>query len=398
MTISISRDGGECANTRKASCSLPKCPECGSSRIINDGLRYLGNGETVQRYLCKGCRHRFSIPEETKGFYFNSNRQEDAQVSAILQEAKNLDTPTREIDSLAGEKHNNQGVLVDFAWKLKKRGLKERTITRRTKDLNSLIKKGADLLNTDSVETVLATEQLTTATKANYVEAYRSFTKHFNIPWEPIKVKYQPKQPFLPMVEEVDVLIAGCGKRTAALLQVIKDTGARLGEAAKLQWTDIDEKAQTISVNFAEKGSNSRTIRVTEKTLAMIKGLNKKHGKYLFNPNPQALQSSFEATRKRLAIKVQNPRLQQIHFHTLRHLKATLEYHKTRDILHVKRILGHKRLENTEIYTHLIDFPSDEYHVATANTLKEEQQLIQDGFEFIRYSEKDQLAIYRKRK
>lgn len=99
-----------------------------------------------------------------------------------------------------------------------------------------------------------------------------------------------------------------------------------------------------------------------------------------------------------MAIKVQNPRLQQIHFHTLRHLKATLEYHRTRDILHVKRLLGHKRLENTEIYTHLIDFPSDEYHVVTASTLKEEQQLIEDGFEFVRYSEKDQLALYRKRK
>lgn len=153
------------------------------------------------------------------------------------------------------------------------------------------------------------------------------------------------------------MLIADCGKRTTTLLSVIKDSGVRLGEATKLQWTDIDEKAQTIRINDPEKDSNSRTIRVTEKTLAILKGLNKKHGKYLFNPNPQALQSSFEATRKRLAIKVQNPRIQQIHFHTLRHLKATLEYHKTRDILHVKRLLGHKRLENTEIYTHLIDFP-----------------------------------------
>ena len=43
-------------------------------------------------------------------------------------------------------------------------------------------------------------------------------------------------------------------------------------------------------------------------------------------------------------------------------------------------------------------FQTDEYYVATARILKEEQQLIQDGFEFVRFSEKDHLAIYRKRK
>jgi len=82
-----------------------------------------------------------------------------------------------------------------------------------------------------------------------------------------------------------------------------------------------------------------------------------KHGKYLFNPNAQALQSSFEMTRKRVAERLHNPRLLQIRFHTLRYLKGTLEYHKTHDILYVKQILGHKRLENTEIYAHLVEFP-----------------------------------------
>jgi len=31
-----------------------------------------------------------------------------------------------------------------------------------------------------------------------------------------------------------------------------------------------------------------------------------------------------------------------------------MEYHKTKDILHVKRVLGHKRIENTMVYTHLV--------------------------------------------
>ena len=102
--------------------------------------------------------------------------------------------------------------------------------------------------------------------------------------------------------------------------------------------------------------------------------------------------------RNKLAEKLQNPRIKNITFKTLRHWKATTEYHRTRDILYVKHLLGHKRLENTEVYTHLIDFASDNYHVAHAKNLDEESTLLQTGFEFVRYSMEDKVAIYRKRK
>jgi len=45
-----------------------------------------------------------------------------------------------------------------------------------------------------------------------------------------------------------------------------------------------------------------------------------------------------------------------------------------------------------------INFESDEWHVAHAKTLDEEDRLVQAGFEFVRYDEKESLAIYRKRK
>jgi len=46
----------------------------------------------------------------------------------------------------------------------------------------------------------------------------------------------------------------------------------------------------------------------------------------------------------------------------------------------------------------LLDFESIEWHVAHARNLVEESKLVEAGFEFIRYSEKDEVAIYRKRK
>jgi len=48
--------------------------------------------------------------------------------------------------------------------------------------------------------------------------------------------------------------------------------------------------------------------------------------------------------------------------------------------------------------TQIIDFESDEWHVAHAGHLKEENKLIEADFEYVRYSDKDEVAIYRKRK
>ena len=47
-------------------------------------------------------------------------------------------------------------------------------------------------------------------------------------------------------------------------------------------------------------------------------------------------------------------------------------------------MLGHKKLENTEIYTHLINFESDEWHVSTAEGLEEEKKIIEAGFEYVK--------------
>ncbi len=60
-----------------------------------------------------------------------------------------------------------------------------------------------------------------------------------------------------------------------------------------------------------------------------------------------------------------------------------MEYYKTRDILHVKEVLGHKSLNNTMLYTQLIGFKDDEWTARVAHNEEEACQLIEAGYEYV---------------
>jgi site-specific recombinase XerD len=71
-----------------------------------------------------------------------------------------------------------------------------------------------------------------------------------------------------------------------------------------------------------------------------------------------------------------------------------MEYHKTKDILHVMQILGHRSINNTLIYTHLVNFRDDDYTAKVAHSEQEVSQLIEAGFEFV--CEYENTKVFRK--
>jgi len=92
----------------------------------------------------------------------------------------------------------------------------------------------------------------------------------------------------------------------------------------------------------------------------------------------------FDRYRKRSAHKLGNPRILKITFHTLRHWKATREYHKTKDILYVMRLLGHRNIKNTLLYTQLVKFKEkDDFICKVAKAPKEVKKLIENGFQYV---------------
>lgn len=100
--------------------------------------------------------------------------------------------------------------------------------------------------------------------------------------------------------------------------------------------------------------------------------------------------------------KLENPRLLDITFITFRHWFGTMEYRRTKDILHVQRLLGHKSIQNTLIYidleSKLFTSQNDGFTVRVAHDVGEAATLIEAGFEYVTGEYSDGGKLFKRRK
>jgi len=279
-----------------------------------------------------------------------------------------------------------KGKIIEFLWWMRKQGYAEQTIYSRGRRLRRLVKLGANLLDPESVKEILARQRKwSQAFKETVVISYDLFLKWLGLTWNPPRYRREESLPWIPTEKEVDQLIAGVSRRYAAYLQLLKETGMRAGEAFNLTWDQIDLETGTIRIT-PEKRSNPRIFKISNKLLAMLSSLPKKGEKVFGKGNYKAFYDNFRRQRNRVAEKLKNPRIKKISPLTLRHFKGTWEYHRTKDIIHVMKILGHKNIKNTMVYIQLEQalFKGDmEYVCKVARSVKEAKMLIEAGFEFV---------------
>jgi len=373
-----------------------KCPECGSQRLYKDGFRYLKDGSQVQRWLCRDCGFRFS--ENSKSYNLSDrNLENDAhgELKLLMEAEKAIEK--REAGATE-QTANVKGKIIEFLWSLEKNGKSPTTIKNYRKFLNGLLRQGLNLLDPEEVKAYIAKAKWNVSSKITAVRRFNVWFRWLKIPWEPPRYTPETVIPFIPTEAELDQLIAGVGKKTAVYLQLLKETGARPGEISKLTWSDIDFERRTVRIK-PEKGSLPRILPLSVKAVEMLNSLPRKSEKMF--PPVEIMEATFRYQRNKLAKKLCNPRLQQITFKTFRHWKGTMEYHKTKDPIYVKQILGHKNLESTQVYIHIENAiygasNNDEFHVKVAETKEEITELIGDGWEYVFTHEG--LAYFRKRK
>lgn len=287
--------------------------------------------------------------------------------------------------------------LEDFATFMRKNGLAETTIYSRIQALKQLAVT-ANLIDTEQVKECILSQKWTTLSKRRYLETYASLLKYLGLKWTKPRIRVEARIPFIPTETELDLLIASCGSRMATLLQTLKETGARVSEAVKLKWIDLSTEQKTLNIT-PSKNSNPRLLPISDKLLNMMNRLPHTR-EHIFAQAINGLRTSYDAQRKVTSQKLQSPRILKISFHTFRHWKGTMEYHKTKDIMHVKQVLGHKNINNTMIYINIEQAiflsQSDEWTCKIAHNEQEVTQLIETGFDYV--TDIDGHKAFRKRK
>jgi integrase len=376
------------------------CPSCGTSKINKDGFRILSTGERAQRYFCLNlkCGYRFSE---------NSNREcltiNKRQICALR--VKNLANAIKTKTIAVKENHLNipqevKSQIFELLRYMEKQGYSISTIRLNRIALKVLCERGANLTDPETVKEVIFKQSWSESRKRNVINAYTLYLKIQGLHWEPPKNRVTREFPFIPTEQEIDALICGASTKVSAFLQVLKETAMRCGEAKRLEWIDIDFEKNIITLNEPEKGSNPRLWKVTQKLMSMLNNLPRESAFVFGNGSTVSIKTTFLKSRKRIADKLQNPRLLRISFHTFRHFTVTMLYHKTHDPYYVKDFLGHKDLRSTDIYINIerrmFEPSSDDFTVRLTDKPEEAKQLLEVGFEWV--GVKDNLIFLRKRK
>ena len=218
----------------------------------------------------------------------------------------------------------------------------------------------------------------------------------YNLDWNKPRYKHQKKLPWIPTEAEINALIAGCGTKTATFLQLLKETAIRYREAWLLKWIDLDFKKETVNITSAKHGI-PRELRISQKLIGMLQRLPKNSEKIFGNIGYSTMRNNLNDQKKRIAEKLQNPRIRRITPHVIRHWRASIEYHRGAGLIEIKQMLGHSSLRSTLVYTHLMKHTEkDEYISRATRSVKGAGALIESGFQYV--TEMDGLKIFRKRK
>src|SRR2546422_8871036 len=100
----------------------------------------------------------------------------------------------------------------------------------------------------------------------------------------------------MPLESAIDALISGTGPKTSVVLQLLKETGSRIGEAWTLKWTDIDFERGIVTFT-PEKGSHPRQFKISLRTCSAVNMLPKKITKNIATYDVEKFRRNYDTQR-----------------------------------------------------------------------------------------------------
>ncbi len=163
------------------------------------------------------------------------------------------------------------------------------------------------------------------------------------------------------------------GLRDRAILEVLYSTAIRRSELVGLNVCDLDFHRGVVMVREG-KGRKDRVVPIGERALAWTnKYLSDVRPQYVFRPTIQALFLNYDGERLHLSYigHVVRRYLDRAGIqkrgscHIFRHTAATAMLEHGADIRYIQAMLGHEKLETTQIYTHVAIAKLKAVHTAT---------------------------------
>jgi integrase len=295
---------------------------------------------------------------------------------------------------------------------LQRKGKSPRTIKVYIKELTQLAKR-ADLTNTQDVELAIATykkkngQPASNAYKQKLIATYTVYCKHFNIKWDDDeKPKYTREEKSIqpPSDARIDQLVAAAKHHLSIKIQVSQQTGLRpieiVGEKG-LRARDVHLDQNTITAR-STKGCNARPpIKIkpelTARLQAHITKNNLKPDDILFTGNSHTYSEHFMRFRTRLARKLNDPQIHAIRLYDIRHAYVTKQLRRTQNTEIVRQIVGHKHLNTTQKYLHLLAGTNGEWIVEGTTDKERAKQLLTEDFTY-QLTTPDGTMLFRKPK
>jgi len=268
-----------------------------------------------------------------------------------------------------------------------------------TRKALTFLSKHTSLSEPEAVKAFIAQLDSKNGYKRNLCIAYNKYCKFYKIEWTMPLYRPEEREIIPPKKDKILMLMADASKRLSLKIQLSMETGLRPIELCRLTPKDIHIDEKVVTPITAKKG-NPRTLKMSTELTTRIQ-------EHIIKNNIQPNQKIFKGTsddygdrfrdmRNNLAKKLNDPSIKRIRLYDLRHYFCTKKLYDIKNPYVVMRLMGHKKLETTQKYMHLLNLNDEAYICQGATTKKEAMQLIEAGFEYV--TEIDGTKLFKKRK
>lgn len=174
------------------------------------------------------------------------------------------------------------------------------------------------------------------------------------------QIRSEKRLPVVLSKEECKVLFASVKNfKHRLMLMLIYASGFRIRELVNLKWSDIDIDRMMVHIKRS-KGRKDRYVPLAVYLLedlvkfreATVRGKFVFVGANLINP----IGATAVGLAMRNAVKRSGIQKEKVCLHTLRHSYATHLLEDGLDIISIKELLGHSRIEATLVYLHVANY------------------------------------------